>query len=148
MLWLALLTTPAMAQDRYVLTQYRAGGAPPHFIGSFETRGACDEVRARMVEEAMAARHAARQELERAARVVPADVQGRERALETERNNLQAAVRGSRRERVVQDRLAEVGRELEALRLAEQAWHTARSNDERLALHERTLQESSICERR
>lgn len=148
MLCLALLTTPAVAQDRYVLTHYRAGGAPPHFIGSFETRSACDEARLRTLQEAEAALKAARQELDRATHAVPSDVQARERALETERNNLQAAVRGSRRERLVEDRLADLGRELDALRAADQALHAARSNVERLALHEQTLQESSICERR
>ena len=33
----AMLTPPALAQDRYVFTLYRAGGAAPHFIGSFDT---------------------------------------------------------------------------------------------------------------
>lgn len=148
MLCLALLTTPAMAQERYVFTQYRAGGAPPHFIATFETRPACDEMRSRAMRETEAALTSARQTLEQARRSAPDGAEARVRSLEAERNNLQAAVRGSRRERLVQNRLTEVDRELESLRSATETLRAADSEAERLAQREQALRESSICERR
>jgi hypothetical protein len=70
------------------------------------------------------------------------------RALQAERNNLSSAIRGNRRERLMQERLAAVDRELEALLAATEALRVAGSEVERLVAYEQALRESSICERR
>jgi hypothetical protein len=147
-LCLALLAAPAMAQDRYAFTLYRAGGAPPHFIGSFDTRMECDEMRSRTLQDAEAAVAGARRTFAQANLAAPTGTEERVRALQTERNNLSAAVRGNRRERLTQQRLTEVDRELESLRSAMEAVRLASGEVERLVAHEQALRESSICERR
>jgi hypothetical protein len=147
-LCLALLATPAMAQDRYVFTLYRAGGAPPHFIGGFDTRAECDEMRLRTMRDKEAELARARQTLAQANLSVPAGTDARVRALQTERNNVLTAIRGARRERLVQERLTELNRELESLLSATEALRVAGTEVERLVDSERALRESSICERR
>jgi hypothetical protein len=147
-LCLVLLATPAMAQDRYVFTLYRAGGAPPHFIGSFDTRAECDEMRLRAVRDTEADLARARETLAQANLSVPTGTDARVRALQTERNNLSRAIRGERRERLVQERLTELNRELESLLSAIETLRVAGTEVERLVDYERALRESSICERR
>lgn len=145
---MVLLAPPAVAQDRYVFTLYRAGGAPPHFIGGFDTRAECDETRTRALRDAEASLASTRQASAQADLSAPAGSDERIRALQTERNNLSSAVRGNRRERVVQERLTAVNRELDTLRSAIEAARLARSEVERLVAREQALRESSICERR
>ena len=145
---LALLSTPAMAQDRYVFTLYRAAGAPPHFMGSFDTRGECEERRSGAMRDTEAATASARQILAQAQLSAPAGADNRVRALQAERNNLSSAIRGNRRERLMQERLTVVDRELEALVAAKEALRVAGSEVERLVAYEQALRESSICERR
>jgi hypothetical protein len=147
-LCLALLAAPAMAQDRYVFTLYRAGRAPPHFIGSFDTRAECDEMRLRAMRDTEAALATARRTLAQANLSAPTGTDDRVRALQTERNNLSTAIRGNRRERLVQERLTVVNRELESLLSAIEALRVAGSEVERLVGYEQALRESSICERR